>query len=127
MLNPENMQSLLGSERRISSEEASNAQKRWSRLKSENAPFRVVAESGLVSAPIDHFDPLLLEQIGAEWRKVAYVIGNTMGYNSDPYYQVGDVMLLVRLIALIEASLVEVDGDPYEMHVCRVRLRQQRV
>jgi hypothetical protein len=125
MLNPEIMQSLLGSERSISFGEASNARTLWDRLKSENAPFRVVSGDELISAPIDHFDQLLLEQIRSDWQKVAYVIGNTMGYNSDPYYQVGDAMLHARLVALIEAGEVEVDSDPYDMHVCRVRLRRK--
>jgi hypothetical protein len=63
-----------------------------------------------------------LEQASTEWRKVAYVVGMTMGQNSDPYYQVGDIMLLNRLVALVEAGKLFADGDPWEMQVCRVRL-----
>jgi hypothetical protein len=122
ILNADNVRSLLGSERPISAEEVSEARQRWNMLKSENAPFRIVTENGLASAPIDHFDPLLLEQAGADWRKVAYVVGMTLGQNSEPYYQVGDLMLLTRLVALVEAGRLEADGDPWEMHACRVRL-----
>jgi len=123
MLNMDNMKMLLGSERRISADEASRARERWSLLRSENAPFRVVGEDGVVSAPVDHFDPLLLEQTGGDWQRVARVIGNTMGRNSTPYHQVGDLMLLDRLVALVEAGLLEVDGDPYEMRTCQIRLK----
>jgi len=76
----------------------------------------------LVSAPLDHFDPLLMEQVTTEWRKVARVIGGMMGLNSEPYFQVGDMMLLARVIALIGEGKLLADGDPWDMHSCRVRL-----
>jgi hypothetical protein len=121
ILNADQVRSLLGSERPILAGEALKAQKRWTVLKLENAPFRIVTDKGLASAPIDHFDPLLLEQAGSDWRKVAYVVGMTLGQNSEPYYQVGDTMLLRRLVALIDAGRLEADANPWEMQVCRVR------
>ena len=84
IINADGLKSLLGSERKIIESEAIATAQNWQRLKAENAPFRVVTENGLVSAPIDHFDPLLLEQSTTEWRKVAYVIGMTLGQNSSP-------------------------------------------
>jgi len=122
ILNANNLRSLLGSERPITAQEVAEARRRWSELKSENAPFRIVTETGLASALIDHFDPLLLEQAGADWRKAAYVVGMTLGQNSEPYSQVGDLMLLTRLVALVEAGRLEADGNPWEMQACRVRL-----
>jgi Protein of unknown function/Domain of unknown function (DUF1835) len=122
ILNAINVRPLLGSERPVTAEERRKAQECWRRLRSENAPFRIVTEDGLASAPIDHFDPLLLEQAATEWRKVAYVVGMTMGQNSEPYYQVGDLMLLDRLVALVEAGKLIADGNPWEMQNCRVRL-----
>jgi len=122
ILNTDNMRSLLGRERPVTFEESADAQECLRRLKSENAPFRIVTQDGLASAPVDHFDPLLLEQAATEWRKVAYVVGMTLGQNSGPYYQVGDTMLLNRLVALVEAGKLIADGDPWEMQVCRVRL-----
>jgi hypothetical protein len=122
ILNADKVRSLLGSERPVTREERTAARECWRRLKSENAPFRIVTETGLASAPIDHFDPLLLEQAGSDWRKVAYVVGMTMGLSAEPYYQVGDGMLLNRLIALVEAGKLVADGNPWERQVCRVRL-----
>jgi hypothetical protein len=121
ILNADQQRSLLGGERPISAGEVSEAQQHWNILKSENAPFRIVTDNGLASAPIDHFDPLLLEQAGTDWRTVALVVGMTMGQNSEPYYQVSDTMLLRRLVALVEAGRLEADGNPWEMQACRVR------
>jgi hypothetical protein len=116
------LRSLLGSERQVTTQEAEEARRQWRRLKIENAPFRVVTPAGLVSAPVDHFDSLLMEGVATEWRKVARVIGDTMGLTSEPYFQVGDIMLLARVTALIGEGKLLAEGDPWDMHSCRVRL-----
>ena len=97
-------------------------QQDWARLKNENAPFRVVSENGLVSAPIDHFDRLLINQTSTEWRNVAFIVGSALGASLEPYLQVGDLTLQKRLVALIDGGTLIADGDPWEMHSCRVRL-----
>jgi hypothetical protein len=112
----------LETARPISPQEASDARRLWQRLRSQNAPFRVVTPTGLASAPIDHFDCSILEQAAREWRSSAYIIGSTMAHNCDPYMQVGDVMLLARLVALVEEGKLLADGDPWDMRACRVRL-----
>jgi hypothetical protein len=119
---PYQLASLFGSERPVTAQEAMEAGLQWRRLKSENAPFRVVTPAGLASAPVDHFDHLLMERVTSEWRKVARVIGDTMGLNPEPYPQVGDIMLLARVIALIDEGRLLAEGDPWDMHSCRVRL-----
>lgn len=112
----------LDTARPISPQEASDAGRLWQHLRSQNAPFRVVTPTGLASAPLDHFDSSILEQAATEWRSSAYVIGSTMAHNGDPYMQVGDIMLLARLVALIEERKLLADGDPWDMRACRVRL-----
>ena len=112
----------LETARPISPQEAGDAGWLWQRLRAQNAAFRVVTPTGLASAPIDHFDASILEQAATEWRSSAYVIGSTMANNCDPYMQVGDVMLLARLVALIEERKLLADGDPGDMRACRVRL-----
>ena len=112
----------LETARPISPQEAGDAGRLWQHLRSQNAPFRVVTPTGLASAPIDHFDSSILEQAAREWRSSAYVIGSTMAHNCDPYMQVGDVMLLARLVALVEEGKLLADGDPWDMRACRVRL-----
>jgi Protein of unknown function/Domain of unknown function (DUF1835) len=119
---PYHLRSLLGRERQVTAQQAEEAREQWRRLKAENAPFRIVTPGGLVSAPLDHFDPLLMERVTGEWRKVARVVGDTMEYNSEPYSQVGDIMLLARVMALIGEGKLLAEGDPWDMHSCRVRL-----
>lgn len=116
------LQSLLGSERTITPEERETSRQHWRRLKTENAPFRIITEAGLASASIDHFDSSLLQQASTEWKKVALIVGYTMVQNGEPYIQVGDLMLLARVVALVEAGKLLADGDPREMQSCRVRL-----
>ena len=106
----------------MTSPERDDAARRWQRLKSENAPFRIVTESGLISAPADIFDALLLERATKDWRKVARVIGETMGHNMEPYIQVGDLMLLTRIVALVDQGKLMAHGDPWLMRKCEVRL-----
>ena len=114
---------LLGQERPITARDRDESRQRWQRLRSENAPFRIVTESGLVSTSVDHFDPLLLAQSTEQWQSVARIVGNTMGYNSDPYFQVGDLMLRSRVVALVDEGRLLADGDPWSMS-CRIRLRE---
>jgi hypothetical protein len=118
----DHLASLFGTERAITAGEREDAARCWRRLKSENAPFRVVTETGLVSAPAEIFDGSLLERASKDWRSVAKVIGDTMGYNMEPYIQTGDVMLLARGAALIAEGKLVADGDPWDMWKCRVRL-----
>jgi hypothetical protein len=45
-----------------------------------------------------------------------------MGHNMEPYFQTGDVMLLTRVVALVEAGELLAEGDPWDMRACRIRL-----
>jgi hypothetical protein len=122
IINSDGLRSLLGSEQPVTAEIRDESSRTWRQLKAENAPFRVVSPSGLASAPADCFDPLILERATPEWQLVARIVGETMGYNCEPYMQVGDVMLRMRLVALVEEGKLLADGDPREMRSCRVRL-----
>lgn len=113
---------LFETARPISPQQAGDAGRLWQHLRSQNAPFRVVTPTGLASAPIDHFDASILEQAATEWRSSAYVIESTMARTCEPYMQVGDVVLLARLAALVEERKLLADGDPWDMRACRVRL-----
>ena len=115
------LMALRGTAHPISPQEAADAGRLWQHLRTQNAPFRVVTPTGLASAPIDHFDSSILEQAAREWRKAADVIGSTMAH-CEPYMQVGDIMLLARLVALVEEGKLLADGDPWDMRACRVRL-----
>jgi len=119
---PDRLMTLFDSKRSVTGAERSEACQRWRTLRTENAPFRIVTPAGLASAPIDYFDPLLLKEASMEWRRIAYVVGSMMGHNMEPYQQVGDIMLLGRIVALVEQGKLLADGDPWDMRGTRVRL-----
>jgi len=89
----------------------------WRRLRAENAPFRVVKNLALVSAPITVFDDVLLACAGAKWRKSARVVGEALASS-----HVGDLVLFGRLRRLVEAGTLEGRGDFSEMRASEVRL-----
>ena len=122
IISADRLATLLGSERPITAQEREEARRQWRQLRRENAPFRVVSPTGLVSASVDHFDSLLIEQTTPEWQQMARVVSAAMAYSSEPYYQVGDLMLLTRVVALVETGKLLADGDPWDMHACKVRL-----
>jgi hypothetical protein len=122
IMNPDMLKILLGSERAPTAQQRDLSMQAWRRLKEEDAPFRIVTQAGLVSAPVDVFDPLLLERATPEWKSAARIVGDTMGYNGEPYMQVGPVMLLTRLVALVDDGKLLADSDPWDMRSCRVRL-----
>ena len=47
----------------------------WQRLRSENAPLRVIEGGELVSAPISYFDTRLMSYVTNDWQKVAMIVG----------------------------------------------------
>ena len=118
----ESLAQLAGREQAVSAEEDAKNREDWFRLKKENAFFRIVTPDGLVSVAADHFDDLLLQQAETRWRKIAYVLGNALAASSEPYHQIGDLMLSVRLESLIDQGKLEVDGDPLDIQACFVRL-----
>jgi hypothetical protein len=115
IVQPDALKSLLGQEHPITAGDRDESRQRWQRLRSENAPFRIVTEMGLVSAPIDYFDPSLLAQVTPDWQTAARIVGNTMWQNSEPYFQVYELMLSARLVALVDQGRLLVDGDPWIM------------
>jgi hypothetical protein len=121
---PEMLTSLIGTERPITAEEREACARHWRRLRRENAPFRIVAETGLVSAAADHFDPLILGQATPEWQPVLRIIHHAMEHTSQPYDQVGNVMLHARVVALVGKGSLLTDGDPWA-YSSRIRLPDQ--
>ena len=113
---------LIETARPIAPDEAEDAARLWQRLRTQNALLRIVTPTGLASAPIDHFDSTILAYAAKEWRKALFVIGSAMAHHCEPYMQVGDVMLLERLVALVEEGKLLADGDPWDVRACRVRL-----
>ncbi len=100
----------------------------WRKLRAENAPLRVVDKNGLASAPINHFDDVIVSCASGEWRKGAFVVGSTiMTLLETPMPQSpGDAMLWTRVCALADAGILEIKGDGSSMRDTLVRQRQKR-
>jgi hypothetical protein len=92
----------------------------WRQLRRENAPFRIVAETGLVSASIDHFDALILRNVNAEWRRLDRALYAAFS-DPHPYSRISDGMLLMRLSAMVDDGRVLADHYPLNVRTGSVR------
>lgn len=81
----------------------------WRKLRAENAAFRVWKNGELVSAPITHYDDVILGQAGPRSLKVAWVIRQPR--DADPAYEACEYVFHGRLHKLVEAGLLEAYGD----------------
>ena len=81
----------------------------WGRLRTENAAFRVWKNGELVSAPITHYDDVILGHAGPRSLKVAWVIRQPK--DADPAYEACEYVFHGRLHKLVEAGLLEAYGD----------------
>jgi hypothetical protein len=90
----------------------------WRRLRSDDAPFRVVRNLELVSAPITVHDDVLLSFAGRDWCTSARLIGNVMGSGA----MVGDAVLFGLLRRLVREGKLEARGDLSTMGSSKVRL-----
>ncbi|WP_409566621.1 DUF3658 domain-containing protein [Methylobacterium sp. E-005] len=50
----------------------------WAALRNQDAPLRIVRDGRLVSAPLTHFDAVLISQATRDWEVAAKVIGRTL-------------------------------------------------
>ena len=81
----------------------------WRKLRTENAAFRVWENGELVSAPITHYDGIILGHAGPRLHKVAWVIRGPK--EPDPAYDACEYVFHGRLHKLVEAGLLEAYGD----------------
>lgn len=101
--------------------------KLWGRLRTENAPLRILSEGELVSAPLSFFDPLLLSCATPEWQKAARVIGVALSdFWKTSVLQTGDLVLCARARALAGAGRLEFRGDVSDIQNSELRLAISR-
>jgi len=115
------LRKLVGTERELDPVERAVLSSRWQVLVQENAPFRVVTETGLESAPETYFDQTLLNAASTTWKGLSRVVGEALG-SERAHGQVGDLTLLARAVTLVEQHKLLADGDPRDMRSCKVRL-----
>lgn len=95
----------------------------WKKLRGENAPFRVVSEQGMASAPITFFDERIVSCITSDWQKSLRVVGEAL-VKEWPLdcIQASDFEYFARLQKLVEAGRIESRGDISQMRGSEVRL-----
>jgi hypothetical protein len=107
----------------ITAEQRRSFRMTWGKLRTENAPFRVVDANGIISATLNCFDELIRSCVSQDWRKSARVIGEALSKDWESgYHQVGDLVLFARLRKLVELGIVESRGDLSDMRQSEVRL-----
>ena len=99
----------------------------WKKLRAENAPFRVVSDLGLHSAPITYFDKAITSHVTDDWRKCSYVVANCLGALWDDGTYCGDLVLWSRVRALADEGVFEMEGDGVRMRNSSVRLASRAV
>lgn len=124
LLQPEQMAELIDGHAPLEDPQRTEYREQWRRLAAENAPLRVIDEQGsLLSAPITHFDDMLLSCASTGWRRMALIVGQALVKSkAGDVHQTGDLLLHSRLCELAEAGALEWRGDLLNMQRCEVRL-----
>lgn len=115
---------LLGSAEPVSDALRRKWTSRWAQLRAENAPFRVIGDDGLRSAPITVFDDGLLAHCKPSWRKVAFIVGQSMlEAEKQGVHPPSEMVMAARIHALVNAGELEVQGENvFAMRFCEIRL-----
>jgi uncharacterized protein DUF3658 len=82
----------------------------WRRLRSENAPLRVIDNHELVSAPMSFFDSSLISFVTENWQRVSRIVGQCLASGTDDSLPVNDLLLRARINALVESGCLEIRG-----------------
>ncbi len=100
---------LLDRVTRVSPDERNAYEAEWQRLRKENAALRVLTTSGLVSAPITHFDDMIISCVTTRWQRCGTVIGQALGKTLEGAFCQcsSDQLLFSRLLSLVEQNVVE--------------------
>jgi hypothetical protein len=103
--------SLINSAKPVSDVERASYRRTWSRLRTENAPLRVLTSSGLVSAPLEYFDDRIRAQITDDWKRCARVVGDMIAISSTGLLREfsSDTFFFVRLLHLMD-EYSEIEG-----------------
>ncbi len=129
LLRPEDIvaSGLSGKRRPFTKAESDAALADWSQLRRENAPLRVVRDGRLVSAPLTHFDAVLMAQAAAESEMLIKLVGrvlNHLSFEVDPPGQgCSDELLFARILVLGDAGALDVTGSGPGMRDYEVRRR----
>ena len=124
VLSPAQMLDIIDGQAPLEDAQREHYQAQWRQLVADNAPLRVIDHQGsLVSAPITHFDPLLLSLVTPHWRKMSLIMAQAVvkSWEGD-VHQTSDLLLHSRLCELAESGALEWRGDLHSIQKCELRL-----
>lgn len=76
----------------------------------------------------EEIDEALMTNITNQWRKVARVVGTTMGQiDVNRRAELMDSYFAKRVAVLVEKGLIEYEGDLDQMRHCEVRILQKAI
>jgi hypothetical protein len=84
------------------------------------ADLKSVAAAG--AEALSRFDAALLQAASHEWVKMGRLVGDGALHLRAELPNVGDAFCMHRLRELVSLGRLEVEGDPYVMRFCRLRL-----
>jgi len=103
----------------------------WEKLKTENAPVRILTAEGLASATLTVFDEHLLRHSKKRyWTKSTFIVGTVLWETSIESFhpgmicQTGDIFLFGRIFALIDEGVLEAKGDISDVRTLLVRSKK---
>jgi hypothetical protein len=118
---PAELADLLASARELTDTERAVLAADFLRIQDETGLLRRWEEGKILGAPIDRYDPLLLECCGAHWTSAARVVGTAMS-RCDGHNLMSDLFFSSRLQRLIDAGRIEADGSRDRLREYAVRL-----
>jgi Protein of unknown function len=80
----------------------------------------------LTDADLRRIDACLLSNTSHQWRKVARVIGQTMGIIGDEFPGLPDVFYSLRIKHLVESGAIEAAGNLSRMRYSEIRIPDQK-
>ncbi|HEY2497624.1 MAG TPA: DUF3658 domain-containing protein [Candidatus Angelobacter sp.] len=80
----------------------------------------------LTAAQLRRIDECLLSHTSHQWRKVAYVIGQTMKEIYDEFHGIPDVFYGLRIKHLAESGVIEAAGNLNRMRYSEIRLPEKQ-
>ncbi|HEX4573323.1 MAG TPA: DUF3658 domain-containing protein [Dongiaceae bacterium] len=92
----------------------------WDKLRAENAPLRVLNGDALVSAPISHYDDLVLADTAENFRKVARIVGSALGWGRNTP-KANLYVFHARVNKLVQTGVLEAKGNIAQMRYSEVR------
>lgn len=91
------------------------------RIRDETSLLRRWERGRIVGTPLDRYDPLLLSSCTPKWTMAALIIGLAMS-RCDDHNLMSDLFFSCRLQYLIDAGLIEADGDRARLRDYVIRL-----